>query len=753
MLDILLPYLSVRNFLFLVSGAALLAAAWCVMSDRALRGLVGSAAGRSLTPRQLLTARKVGYVVLVLGLFTYCLLWRHAVVNVQVADKPLLREHTQGDVHLSGAMVRLGLGGLRGLATCYLWQVAQEKQKRNQLNELEVVVGWLTELQPHFNTPWVFQSWNLAYNVSNKTDRVFDKYFYISRGLRLLADGERQNHHDPDLRYEMGSTIQHKINQSDETNIHRSLFQLSLIPPHERDPARFWVKSGTTRTLNVPQFQDFCEKHPQLVRRLREGMHRVSALEQGRQFTCATPEDVVQFLADNYRVPSLYQASAPTPPDVSWDPKIPYEKPDDDPLERFPLMPPPHDNPWKLFDDPPSDQRAIERNDESAFRESSQLDEWDAYVVARAWYSYSQEAAPVSDVWPGSWVEIKEEDRAKLRRPRHMIILLFRHYPPRAQSYIATRLQEEGWFDGQGWTVGGWGLEGDDGKAFVVGEGRDWSADAWELAYLMWKAHGERNHLLLSKAEEENLIAQAARYWKKEGLPPGSPPRYSETFDDPESKDAWNAAKFMMESASARRVSNYPHHFYQAEVERDPRMVAARKVLFQAEQKAQKGFYPEAVQIYTDKVIKGKNGQVGALDAWRELLKEHPEFRRDENTIEETHTFQDDYLFALNKSLPTEAVKSAGAAAVLAGSSLGGLPMGGLAEALLAKKLPSDLASVGPFDDEMDEVEVNGSKVQKPWIRQDVMKHVKEQRKRFSPRRRDAPDQPPNPEAPKPAGP
>ena len=96
-------------------------------------------------------------------------------------------------------------------------------------------------MQPHFNTPWLFQAWNLAYNVSNKTDQPSDKYFWVSRGIQLLADGERQNRDNPDLRFELGTTYQHKICQSDETNYHRSLFQLSLIPPNERDPARFRV--------------------------------------------------------------------------------------------------------------------------------------------------------------------------------------------------------------------------------------------------------------------------------------------------------------------------------------------------------------------------------------------------------------------------------------------------------------------------------------------------------------------------------
>ena len=53
--------------------------------------------------------------------------------------------------------------------------------------------------------------------------------------------------------------------------------------------------------INWTEFEKFCRDHPQLVRRLREGIRRETTRDQRRQFTCERPEDVVQFLADNYR--------------------------------------------------------------------------------------------------------------------------------------------------------------------------------------------------------------------------------------------------------------------------------------------------------------------------------------------------------------------------------------------------------------------------------------------------------------------
>src|SRR5437667_152159 len=85
-------------------------------------------------------ARKVPYIIVVVLLLTATYLWRRAVVDATAAEAAV-REESRGDVHLSGSVVRLGLGGFRGVTTCYLRNLAMDKQMKNQLNELEVVVG------------------------------------------------------------------------------------------------------------------------------------------------------------------------------------------------------------------------------------------------------------------------------------------------------------------------------------------------------------------------------------------------------------------------------------------------------------------------------------------------------------------------------------------------------------------------------------------------------------------------------------
>src|SRR5262245_12973021 len=132
--------------------------------------------------------RKVAYFGLILGLFVVnTFFWRGVPVG---SKEPLpwtvagqaqtleLTEETTGETDLLGSAVRLTLTGSRGLATTILWNAAIDKQMKNEWNELEFIVRSLTKLQPHFLTPWLFQSWNLTYNVSVESDRVKDKYFY-----------------------------------------------------------------------------------------------------------------------------------------------------------------------------------------------------------------------------------------------------------------------------------------------------------------------------------------------------------------------------------------------------------------------------------------------------------------------------------------------------------------------------------------------------------------------------------------------
>src|SRR5438067_1758556 len=136
--------------------------------------------------------RKMIYAGLIIGLLTTSWLYRKYLIEPEAFDLQL-RADSQGEVELTSSAGKLSLFGSRGLATTILWQVAIEKQKRHQWNQLELLVSAITKLQPNFVTPWMFQGWNLAYNVAVECDQPRDKYFYITRGTQLLAEGERRH--------------------------------------------------------------------------------------------------------------------------------------------------------------------------------------------------------------------------------------------------------------------------------------------------------------------------------------------------------------------------------------------------------------------------------------------------------------------------------------------------------------------------------------------------------------------------------
>ena len=602
--------------------------------------------------------RKITYLIWIVVLFSIALAWRRIdqrVLGVTIggidrqARDLAIREENRGEVDLTGAVVRLGLTGSRGLATCFLWNSAMEKQKKNQWNELEVLVRSLTKLQPHFITPWLFQSWNLAYNVSVESDRIRDKYFYISRGIELLGQGERQNRDHPDLRWSIGHYTMHKVMQSDETNYLRSLFQLSVIPPNERDPARFWKQGDEGPVFNWVEFEKFCREQPQLVRRLREGMHRDTLREKKRLFDCPTPDLVVRFLDENYQVPSIYRRvtqpvddqGTPLPPHArSW---VATRK--DEllaPEDRFPVLPPPHERPY--------DAEALSSDSPLRF-------DTDGFAVAHAWFCYAQEPLPAPDELPGSSKPVT--DRAHQRRPRHMTTLIFRNYPCQGRRYMAERLQQEGWFDEEEWDVSDWFQDVDDrslaGKKVAVGGGgRKWSQEAWLRAYRAWERHGKENHILFDhQADEQNMRDRAERFAKRYRVPANAlPPRLREEDLNEEEKREFRAARYLFEYEFYRKVSNFPHHLNRSFMESREATVATRKLFDRAEQLNLAGESLQALNLYRTPVALSawEGRKLSPLDAWRELvLLKNKAFRRDSFTQEQSAEIQIRYLLLYNR--------------------------------------------------------------------------------------------------------
>jgi hypothetical protein len=553
--------------------------------------------------------RKLIYIGLIVVLFTVLFLVRQHVDAK--ATELTWREENIGEVELTGRAVELTLTGSRGLVVSVLWYVAQDMQKKNEWNELELVTRSITKLQPHFITPWLFQSWNLAYNVSVESDRIRDKYYYITRGTALLGEGERKNKNQPIMRNMIGFYQENKFGVADEVNTFRCLYQLSCIPPDKRYAENFRTKDERNKTVvNMSELEKFCGEHPQLIRRLHDQLHMDK------------PEDIVQFLADNQRVPGIYEDLTPdeirelqlgrTPPSRLRPV-----------TERFPVLPQPI--PLEGEQHPlPEDEIRVDQIEKLT-------DDFNAYQAARAWYAYSLVAVPEPSDMPGEDKPITEEQRTQFRKPNYTTVL-FRQSWPRVQSVEAEQLEKAGWFgdaDDPGWDVSFWFPKG--GPISKKGL----AVQAWGRANDMFHTWANQNHIDETAESLANKEKAAEVYRKKFGLPPGHPGvrLTDEIRNDPQLYEGHLAHRFLFLYVRCRELTNFKSFFYRAQLEAKPETVAARRGLFVAERDRKAGQRNDALVKYEK-----------ALAQWAELMKNTPNAADDSVLQDEMYDAQAIYL-------------------------------------------------------------------------------------------------------------
>jgi len=545
--------------------------------------------------------RKVIYTGLIVALFTVSLLHRRLMVEPQGNDL-LLREVSKGEVKLTDSAVRLALTGSRGIAVTYLWSTAMEKQKRHEWNELDLLVSSITKLQPHFITPWLFQSWNLAFNVAVECDRPRDKYFYISRGLEILAEGERRNYKppapgNPDMRQYLGSYYLMKIGNSDEKNTMRSLLEMSCIDPLDRAPDRLWGQTDRGLKVKTEKFKEFCRQHPRLVRRLHD------------QLRITVPEDIVRFLEENKDIPSRFEPSGGGPQQKDSIIK--------DELEQFPILPPGRPNPKS--------------------RELSTTELVDIFYVCRQWFEYAQKPLPEPN--PDPSIEMPPPNPLVKRLPRYISAAIFRSYPSRAQAYISENMEAEGWFDSDGWAIKKWFDKdrGPNDPEFRVGtDPKFYAGPAWATAYNMYLEYGTRNGLYLTPAQKEELNKQAEPYRRKFKLEsyvngpeirPGQP-----------DYESFHAHKRLTANGLYSGMTNFPAYLTQTEAERNPETVTARKYLYNADRLRRSEDPERAIPMY----------QKG-WELFTQVLLAYPDFARLPTVQEDLYESQLNYNFYVQK--------------------------------------------------------------------------------------------------------
>ena len=120
------------------------------------------------------------------------------------------------------AFTTVALGGFRGLISNFLWIRASELQQDDKFFEATQLADWITKLQPTYASIWVFQGWNMAYNISVKFKDFPDRWRWVQRGIELMRDdGLRYNPNSVDLYRELAWQFQHKMGANlDDANMY-----------------------------------------------------------------------------------------------------------------------------------------------------------------------------------------------------------------------------------------------------------------------------------------------------------------------------------------------------------------------------------------------------------------------------------------------------------------------------------------------------------------------------------------------------
>jgi len=103
-------------------------------------------------------------------------------------------------------------GALRGIAVHYLWKRAEDLKQEGKYYESQQLARWIGTLQPRFAQVWVFQAWNMSYNISVATHTPQERWQWVYNGIRLLRDeGIPNNDRVVALYRELAWIIFHKI--------------------------------------------------------------------------------------------------------------------------------------------------------------------------------------------------------------------------------------------------------------------------------------------------------------------------------------------------------------------------------------------------------------------------------------------------------------------------------------------------------------------------------------------------------------
>ena len=93
----------------------------------------------------------------------------------------------------------LATGGFRGVFVDLLWIRADNLRMQKEWYELLSLYELISKLQPNFTSVWVYNSWNMAWNIADDWPSVNDKWRWVKKGIAFAHRGVEKNPKDPEM--------------------------------------------------------------------------------------------------------------------------------------------------------------------------------------------------------------------------------------------------------------------------------------------------------------------------------------------------------------------------------------------------------------------------------------------------------------------------------------------------------------------------------------------------------------------------
>lgn len=160
--------------------------------------------------------------------------------------------------------VMVGMGGFRGVVSEVLWIRADRLQQQGRYMELVQLSDWITALDPRATEGWVFNAWNLAYNITAMLPDYNARLSWLQAGISLLRDKALPaNPNTPRLYQELGWLYQNKIGTSgDSAHI---VYKLALAREFNEDGSR----------IRIPRSSLGSDLDPRLVQKIEKRFGKI----------------------------------------------------------------------------------------------------------------------------------------------------------------------------------------------------------------------------------------------------------------------------------------------------------------------------------------------------------------------------------------------------------------------------------------------------------------------------------------------